>query len=401
MSFRHVSCEVFVLTLGVLTPAYASAWTLTADFEGGTIGAKAQSPNPDAFHGTAGDSKYVGSPVNTGSQAGSVTAQAGQTGFGKWGGSFDFPTDLKQGDEVWFRVYVHYPAGWSFNCGGCTQGMKFMRIHTASPSGSNEGYQDILIKGGATGGLIEASCYEVNGSECHTNNNNGALLHGLGTAVPRDKWQAFEQYVKWSSVPGQGIFRFWQDGKLIFEDLKTATLRTANSKSDFIYMYTYWNNGAPKTQTSYVDSVVITTDTPGQKDSQGNPFIGLVSAAPNLDAGVGGAGGGGTGGAGGAGTAGASGASAGGTNAGGASGAGAAGAGGGAGNPALPDAGDSGAGGTPAQSRAADSDDGGCSCRTRGRPSNSGEISLLALLGAMLLRRKRMKLLRSTQRRSI
>jgi hypothetical protein len=57
------------------------------------------------------------------------------------------------------------------------------------------------------------------------------LLHGLGTAVPRDERQAFEQYVMWSSVPGQGIFRFWQHGKLIFEDLKTATLRTVPGQS--------------------------------------------------------------------------------------------------------------------------------------------------------------------------
>lgn len=376
------------LTAALSTSTLASAWTVKADFEGGPIGGNAQSPNPDAFHGTAGDSKYVSSPVNTGAQAGSVSVQGGTEGFGSWGGGFNFPAELHTGDEVWFRVYVYYPSGWSFDCGGCTQGMKFMRIHTASAGGANEGYEDVLIKGGTTGGLIEASCYEIDGTNCHTNNNNGALLHGLGTPVPRDKWQAFEQYVKFSSVAGQGIYRLWQDGVLIFEDTKTVTLRSPTSKSDFIYLYTYWNNGAPKTQTSYVDSIVITSDTPAQKDAKGNPYIGLVTGS-----GTGGTGGSGTGGsAGQAGAGGGAGASVGGSGGQGAS----AGAGGTAGNGANAGNGGSGSGaagggatsgasGQGGASAATDSadDESGCGCRVPSSPGKGG-TSLAALAFALL-----------------
>jgi len=249
------------------------AWTITAGFEKGKIGDKAESPNADAFHIVAGNSKYTGKPALSGSQSASVTAVKGQTGFGKWGGGFKFPTTLKQGDQIWFRVNILYPEGWDFSCGGCRQGMKFMRIHTATSSGKNEGFYNTLIRGGTTGGLITADS-EVLGSSFWINNGNGDVFN-KGTPVIRGKWHTYEQYIKWSSVPGKGIYRVWQDGNLIFEDLKTATLRSSTSISDYIYLYTYWNNGAPRTQTAYIDDVVVTNEIPGKKDAYGNSYVGV------------------------------------------------------------------------------------------------------------------------------
>ena len=37
---------------------------------------------------------------------------------------------------------------------------------------------------------------------------------------------------------------------------------------------TNWNGGSPKAQTQYIDDVVITTNTPVQRDAAGNPMIG-------------------------------------------------------------------------------------------------------------------------------
>ena len=81
-------------------------------------------------------------------------------------GSFNFPTELKEGDQVWFRVNVYYPTGWDFDCSGCTEGMKFMRIHTRSSSGANEGYVHTYIQGedGIPGQLVagtEVQFYEL------------------------------------------------------------------------------------------------------------------------------------------------------------------------------------------------------------------------------------------------
>jgi len=254
--------------------SYTFAWTITADFEEGIVGDQAESPNPDAFSIVAGNSKYADTPALSGSQSGSVTAIQGNTGFGLWGGGFEFPSKLKEGDQIWSRINVLYPPGWDFSCGGCRQAMKFMRIHTASAGGANEGFYNTLIKGGTTGGLITADS-EVNGGEFWNNNGAGSLLFNLGTPVIRGQWHTYEQQVKFSSVPGKGIYRIWQDGNLIFEDLKTATLRSSTSKSDYIYIWTYWNNGAPRTQTAYTDDIVITSEIPGKKDASGNPYIGV------------------------------------------------------------------------------------------------------------------------------
>jgi len=280
-----------ICSANLSSPAFA--WVISAGFEGGVLGTRAQSPNPDAFLDNAGDSTYVDSPVLTGSQAGSVSINQGETGFGLWGGSFGFPSDLGEGDELWFRVNVYYPEGWDFGCGGCTEGMKFMRVATkeadtatGSP-GNNEGAQTILLQGGATGGLLNANT-EVNTSAFFTNNGPWPYVaaRGLGDPIPRDQWQTYEMYFKFSSVENEGIYRVWQDENLIFEDLQTATLRSATSVADLVHLYTYWNNGAPQTQTSYVDDILITNEMPSNTDGFGNPMIGAPAVVPEPTAAV-------------------------------------------------------------------------------------------------------------------
>lgn len=255
-------------------------WTISAGFEGGVPGSRAQSPNPDAFHDAAGDSRYILAPIRTGSQGGSVSITAGTTAFGNWGGGFDFPSDLSEGDEIWFRVNVYYPAGWDFSC-SCTEGMKFMRIHTASSAGGNEGYLTALIKGGTTGGLIFANS-EVDSAFWSNNSPVSTVARNLGDPVIRDRWYTYEIYIQFSSLENEGVFRIWQDESLIFEDLQTPTLRSPTSRSDLIWVYSYWNNGAPRTQTSYIDDIVITTITPDKTDTAGNPMIGIPDNGAEL-----------------------------------------------------------------------------------------------------------------------
>ena len=60
-------------------------------------------------------------------------------------------------------------------------------------------------------------------------------------------------------------------------------VKTPESSSDFVALFTYWNSwdpgtgiisGAPVTQSVYIDDVVITTELPDTTDSFGNSFIG-------------------------------------------------------------------------------------------------------------------------------
>jgi hypothetical protein len=254
----------------------AFAWTVTAGFEGGTAGQPSED-GPNGFDSTADDSRYVDSPVFTGSLASSVSIKKGQTGYGDWGGALTFPSKLKEGDELWMRLYVYFPGGWDFSC-GCVQGMKFTRVHVASASGSNEGYLSSLIKGASTGGKLVMDS-EVGGST-FSGNTDRDLRHEIGAEFPRDGWVAIEKYIKFSSVPGRAIFRFWQDGNLIFEDKLTPTLGSSGSYSDFFYLFTYWNNGAPRNQTAYVDDIVLTNETPSGVDAHGNHFLGGADIAP-------------------------------------------------------------------------------------------------------------------------
>jgi len=278
-----IRCIISVIACSLICSATLSspvfAWVISAGFEGGVLGTRAQSPNPDAFLDAAGDSKYVDSPVLTGSQAGSVSINEGETAFGTWGGGFGYPS-LGEGEELWFRINVYYPEGWDFGCGGCTEGMKFMRVVTRGANGDSEGAHSTLLQGGVTGGLLNANT-EVDTSFWA---NNGpwpyAAARGLGDPVERDRWTTYEMYLKFSSVEDEGIFRVWQDENLIFEDLQTPTLRSATSTSDLIWLYTYWNNGAPQTQTSYVDDILITNETPNKVDAFGNPMIGMPIPEP-------------------------------------------------------------------------------------------------------------------------
>jgi len=274
-----IRCLTSVVAYLLLFSSPAFAWVVSAGFEGGTVGTRAESPNPDAFDEAAEDSKYVDSPVLTGNQAGSVSINQGEEGFGDWGGILNFPTDLGEGDELWFRVNVYYPQGWEFRSVG--EGLKFMRVAT----GANEGFHTVLIKGDTTGGLVYVNS-EVNGDDIFDDNGPypWPALRNLGTDVVRDQWTTYEMYLKFSSVRGEGIYRVWQDENLLFEGLETATLKTANSTSSAAYLYTNWNDGAPRTQRSYVDDILITNETPGKVDAFGNPMIGMPVPEPTTAA---------------------------------------------------------------------------------------------------------------------
>lgn len=274
--------HLFILFSLLLCSMQLNAWTVTKDFEDGVIGEKAQSK--DAFDGAAGASKYSDKLVVSGSHSVEVNIKAGDTGFGQWGGMLDFPSDLKDGDEIWFRGYYYFPLTFDFTATG--MGLKTMRIHTANSNNQNEGYMDLLIDDKiVVWSEVASSDFGANNPGANETqvNASGFNRNYVGKTVPKGRWHVIEQYVKFASKPKAGIYRVWQDGKLVFQDLETYTLRSSTSKSDYIYMFTYWNGGAPKAQSAYVDHVVITSTRPDTTDSFGNPFIGtgnLTFTAP-------------------------------------------------------------------------------------------------------------------------
>lgn len=254
-----------LLLFTLLLSTNAGAWIIDANFEGGKVGDSAKASN--AFSQAFQYSKYSDSVVHTGSRSSIIGIDKGDTGFGEWGGSFKFPQALREGDEVWYRAYIFFPQDFNLSAGGV--GLKTMRIHVQSSSGSNEGYLDLLISGDLTVG-IEFSRAAFTATNLDYKNR--------GVNVTKGTWHAYEQYVKFSSVPGQGIYRVWQDGKLVLDDNTTKTLKGSGSSSGFVYLFGYWNDGAPKTQSAYIDDIFITNERPSQRDANGNPMIGLTSS---------------------------------------------------------------------------------------------------------------------------
>lgn len=248
----------------------AFGWTLVADFESGAVGERANGPRSlsEAFSKTV----IVDTPVFDGIRATQMGIDAGISGFGTWGGIIDHPVDLHQGSEIWFRVSTYFPT--NFIAVGNPR-LKFLRVHTLTTVGLNDGYLDLYIL--------------PNGQFSYDNEVVGVSTSKtpFGAVLKKGEWETYEIYIKLHSQPQAGIYRVWQNGKLIHENKTLKTLSTAASWSDRAHIFTYWNGNAPQTQSMYVDDVILTTDRPRCQDDHGNPMIGPAkSSAPGCVTGV-------------------------------------------------------------------------------------------------------------------
>ena len=73
---------------------------------------------------------------------------------------------------------------------------------------------------------------------------------------------------------GSGEVRIWKNNELLATITDVPTLSSASSYAQSFFLFTYWNGNAPATQHLYVDDIIMTSDTPANRDSHGNPFIG-------------------------------------------------------------------------------------------------------------------------------
>ena len=243
----------------------AFAWTLVGDFEGGSVGQKANGPRglSEAF----GKSVIVGTPVFDGTRGAQMGIDAGSDGFGQWGGYMNHPVDLQEGSELWFRISTYFPV--DFIAVGKPR-LKFLRSHTLA------GHLDLYILPG--GGFSHDN--EIIGVSTAENIQTGAATP-FGAPLKKDVWETYEVYIKFHSRPGSAVYRVWQNGKMIYQNTTQKTLSSPSSVSGHSNIFTYWNGGAPQTQFMYVDDVIITSDRPSCQDDNGNYMIGPAkSTAP-------------------------------------------------------------------------------------------------------------------------
>lgn len=273
---KHAALLFFLISLFLSSQTFA--WTWRADFECGIVGQQIEMASGCGILNKK-LSKGASLP-RIGNISLEVGITEGTTDNNEFGGKVIFGDssinnggNLVEGKQVWYRVYYFFPSDFDFTAGG--SGLKIARLHTVDSSGSHEGYMTIHIQGNLSiGNGIDRDGFKQN--------NGGEDKYGKTFA--KGRWVAIEHYVKLSSTPGHGIYRVWQDGDLVFEDKLTITLGASNSKANEILLFTYWNNGAPKTQQAYIDEIIVTSDVPNNTDNAGNNFIGtgdvVILAAP-------------------------------------------------------------------------------------------------------------------------
>ena len=259
---RIIKRIVSVIICSFLFSAQAYAWTIFSDFESGTVGER--STFADGMGGRAMtfiSDKYALNG-NQSLEFGIVQGTEGK----EWGGRMEFPTALKEGDELWLRIFYYFPVGFDFTAGG--SGLKLSRVHTTSPSGAHEAYITLHAQGNIGMGNSV-------GGDLFVQNNPGESGRKGGETIPKGEWHAIEHYLKFHSEPGKAKYRVWQNGKLVFEDTLTNTLESSSSLVRGYAMFTYWNGNAPQTQQNYIDDIAVTNNVPSNTDSFGNSYIGV------------------------------------------------------------------------------------------------------------------------------
>jgi len=118
-----------LLILLILPISEAWAWTITAGFESGTGGAKAQ--GPDAFTVAGSTTTFSTERARSGSRSAKMVWRRGSAGFGEATGEFAFPQPVSVGQELWMRGYYYFAAPWSWDTRDLSQGgaVKIMRAH--------------------------------------------------------------------------------------------------------------------------------------------------------------------------------------------------------------------------------------------------------------------------------
>lgn len=247
---RIFTVFTILFVIGLLVSGQAFAWTKSATFESGTVGAKAQGAS--GFDYAATRTTFSSDYAHSGKMAAKMEWVAGDEGYANdfgWLGNFTVPN----GGEIWARGYYYFAAPWTWqSLGGGYKAIKILRMAT-----DVGGFDSIMV--GTDNKLL-------------LSNEPGNVQPTLNAGLDVGRWQCLEIYVKLS--PTAGIIRIWKDGVLIGEDTTHKTLAGSGNIINGVNAMSQWNQGPAQNQTQYLDEFIVTTDTPSQRDSHGNPMIG-------------------------------------------------------------------------------------------------------------------------------
>jgi hypothetical protein len=231
--------------------APAGSWVVRADFEG-TLGATAV--GSDAFTGATKAIISDEVPAVSGSKVAKLSIPANCGGcFGTWGGIIDFPAPLKKGDEVFIKLSVYWPNGFSYNA---NPWLKFLRVKTFQSDGKNGGYNDIYIP---NSGDAHAYQFIYEGENVWTRFGNAANKVQFGV------WETYEFYIKFDNIPAGAseppLVKFTKNGEVLSEIRARKTLGNETYTANSFYLFTYWNGDTNPAQHVYVDDITISAKT--------------------------------------------------------------------------------------------------------------------------------------------
>lgn len=244
---------MLIVLLNFLICNFAQAWTVTADFEQGKVGDRANGLSGLGYATT--QTFYSDTRASSGAKSARVTFIKGnEEGTG---GSSGYP-NVSEGGEVWARGYFYFasPFNWA-----CSPVVKIFRIRVSTASNNHVGWHSVFAD---SEGQISLS-NEVQSYQPKTN-----------VYFDINQWQSIEIYVKFSATAG--IIRIWKNGQLVIEDKTRKTLVSSSNISNQSNVFTYWNGGHPQTQYAWIDDFVWTSERPSNRDVHGNYMIGPISA---------------------------------------------------------------------------------------------------------------------------
>lgn len=245
--------RLFLILIVFFLPEYLYAWTVTATFEDGVSGTQVEGATGFSNSGTY--STFSNDRAQTGSQSAKFEHQIGTDDWGECHGVLGY-TSVAEGGEIWARAYYYLVTPWDWESNPV---VKVLRLATYNSGGEGAGWLSIFAY---HTGVITLS------------NEPRDVQTNSSTQFLTNQWQCLEIYVKLHATPGSGAFRIWQNGILILEDTTHATLETSSDYSNIAYFWSYWNGGVPQNQTSYIDTITITNETPENRDAANNPMIG-------------------------------------------------------------------------------------------------------------------------------
>jgi len=271
------SVPIFALLLLAMHGPTALAWTTQINCDNGAPGTRVPQGGPDEFTQAFTNTVYSKSVVTTGPVSCKMGIDAGTDGWGSWGGTYTFPTQLTPGSQLWIRVSLYVPVGFDY---AATPWLKFIRVHTRSASTTDNGFLDLYIN--PPTGTVWDDATKTSVTDPFTFYYEGKPIpHALGTrglnSIVPGEWETYEVYYKFDTVSkangGTGEVRIWKNNQLLADLPDQVTLKDPATYADAFYLFTYWNGMAPATQSLYVDGITITDDTPANRDAKGNPCI--------------------------------------------------------------------------------------------------------------------------------